>query len=151
MASLALLTKRSSHRFEKIYKDGVLFIDDSYNANALSVVAVLKSMPEPENSGRKIFVFGEMKELGTMSKISHSIVCSESLKSIDIALCIGRDTKMMVEAFEKAGKYAIYHYDYKTLKENLFKIIRKDDVVLLNGANSHTLWRLLENATQNVE
>jgi UDP-N-acetylmuramyl pentapeptide synthase len=56
----------------------------------------------------------------------------------------------MVEIFEKEGKMAIYHYDYKTLKENLFKIARRDDVVLLKGANSHCLWRLLDTSPASI-
>ena len=151
LASLALLTKGAPHRFQKIYRDGVLFIDDSYNANILSTSAALKSMPPPKEQGRKIFVFGEMKELGTSSLVAHQIVTNAAIKEIDILLCIGKDTKQMFLRFEKEGKKACYHFDYRKLKENLYKIIKKGDVVLLKGANSHKLWKLLENNPINVE
>lgn len=145
LASLSLASKQLDHRFQKIEKDGVLFVDDSYNANVRSTTAALKNLPETGEGGRKIFVFGEMKELGTAATASHQMVANAALKEVDIVLCIGRETKEMVTRFEEAQKQGFYFYDFRSLKDQLYKIVKKGDVVLLKGSNSHKLWMLLEN------
>ena len=144
LASISMVAKRSSHRFEKFVIDNVTYIDDSYNANVLSVNAALDNMPMPVGQGRKIFVFGEMKELGSVAGVSHGIVAKKALESVDILLTLGKDTKEMVHKFNQAGKAGYYHYDYRTLKDRLFSLVKKGDVVLIKGANSHKLWKLVE-------
>jgi len=146
LASLTLVGKAVPHRFQKIVRDGVLFIDDSYNASALSTVAALDNLPSPDKGGRKILVFGEMKELGDATLSSHQIVADKALDSVDIVFCIGRGAKVIFDRFIQKGKESHYFYDYRTLKEALYKKVKKGDVVLLKGANSHKLWKLLENS-----
>ncbi|MCH9618929.1 MAG: UDP-N-acetylmuramoyl-tripeptide--D-alanyl-D-alanine ligase [Chlamydiia bacterium] len=144
IASLSMHGSKSEHRFERIEKNGIVFIDDSYNANVLSVCAALDNIPQPSKEGRKIFVFGEMKELGSVAAMSHKMVTTKALEKVDVVLAIGKATKEMVECFESAGKIAYYHYDYRALKDKLFKVVKKGDVVLIKGSNSHKLWKLLE-------
>jgi UDP-N-acetylmuramoyl-tripeptide--D-alanyl-D-alanine ligase len=146
LASLSLLGKKSEHRFEKIEKNGILFIDDSYNANVLSTCAALDNISEPEEGGRKIFVFGEMMELGSVTGMSHKLVTNKALEKVDIVLTIGKATKDMTERFTAAGKSAYYHYDYRALRDRLFKLAKKGDIVLIKGSNSHRLWKLIETA-----
>lgn len=141
LAALSMVHTKVKHRFEKIESEGILFIDDSYNASALSVIAALRNISEPKEGGRKIFVFGDMKELGKMSVPSHLIVANEAVKRVDIALCIGKDAKIVAE---KMGDNGHFHYEYRALKDHLFKIVRKGDVVLIKGSNSHKLWHLLD-------
>ena len=144
LASLTLAGRACAHRFQKIVRDGILFVDDSYNANAVSTVAAIQNLPAPEERGRKILVFGEMKELGTVSLASHQIVANAAIKEIDIVFCIGKSAKIIVDRFINEGKPGHYFYDYRTLREAVYKEIKKGDVVLLKGANSHKLWKLLE-------
>ena len=87
LASLSLSKMKLEHRFEKIYRGGVLFIDDSYNANTLSTSVAIQNLPLPPGGGRKILVFGEMKELGVISITSHQIIANLAVLSMDIALC----------------------------------------------------------------
>lgn len=144
LASLSLQGKSSQHRFEKVERNGVLFIDDSYNANVLSTCAALDNLPEPQKGGRKIFVFGEMKELGSAIGVCHSLVTKKALEKVDMVLTIGKETKDMVHSFNQVGKQGYYHYDYRALKSKLFDIVKEGDVVLIKGSNSHKLWKLIE-------
>ena len=43
----AFRLKPFKHRFEKIERDGITFIQDCYNANPESVRAALKNLPKP--------------------------------------------------------------------------------------------------------
>lgn len=150
IASLALISKKVPHRFEVIKRDGITFVDDSYNANALSTTAALDNLPKPQEGGRTIFVFGEMTELGEMSKSSHQIVANKALEKADEVLCIGREAKLVSEAFSAAGKKGTYYYDFRSLKDGLYKTARPSDVVLIKGSNSLKLWHLLDKGTVGV-
>jgi len=60
-------------RMEQFEKNGIRYINDSYNANPLSMkgaVEVLKAF-EISGKGRKIAVLGDMLELGTFSEQAH--------------------------------------------------------------------------------
>ncbi|MCH9811137.1 UDP-N-acetylmuramoyl-tripeptide--D-alanyl-D-alanine ligase [bacterium] len=148
LASLSLVKERAAHRFNKVERDGILFIDDSYNANVLSSQVALENMPAAKEGGKKILVFGEMAELGSMSAMSHAMVADTALEKVDVLLTIGRATKNMVQRFTDKGKVAFYHFDYRSLKDRLYGLVKAGDVVLIKGSNSHKLWKLIENTTQ---
>ncbi|MFC1508221.1 UDP-N-acetylmuramoyl-tripeptide--D-alanyl-D-alanine ligase [Candidatus Omnitrophota bacterium] len=62
-----------SMRLERIERDGVIYIDDSYNANPLSMKAAADVLRHTElpNGGRKIAVLGDMLELGSIAEQAH--------------------------------------------------------------------------------
>src|ERR1043166_7521668 len=69
---------------------GVEFIDDSYNANPDSMKAALRTLAELPAEGKRIAVFGEMRELGAESERGHRDVgeAAATLK-IDQVIAIG--------------------------------------------------------------
>ena len=58
-------------RWQTIKKDGVLFINDAYNANPLSMRAAISTFAELPGEGRKFVVLGGMRELGAESQAEH--------------------------------------------------------------------------------
>jgi UDP-N-acetylmuramoyl-tripeptide--D-alanyl-D-alanine ligase len=58
-------------RWQTIEKDGVLFINDAYNANPLSMRAALKTFAELPCEGHRFAVLGGMRELGGTAKSEH--------------------------------------------------------------------------------
>ena len=58
-------------RWQTIKKDGVLFINDAYNANPLSMRAALSTFAALPCEGRKITVLGCMLELGDCEEQEH--------------------------------------------------------------------------------
>ena len=66
-------TSTPSMRLERIERDGVTYIDDSYNANPLSMKAAADVFRHTElpNGGRKIAVLGDMLELGSIAEQAH--------------------------------------------------------------------------------
>jgi len=78
------------------FKGGSLrLMDESYNANPLSVKAALSRMSEYKIPGRKVFVFGGMGELGV-----HADLCHAGL--LDAILQNGVDAVFVVGDFPKA-------------------------------------------------
>jgi UDP-N-acetylmuramoyl-tripeptide--D-alanyl-D-alanine ligase len=133
-----------TRRFEIIQKNGVTFVNDSYNASAESTHAALSNLPQPQKGGKRIFVFGEMRELGDLSKQSHEEVAQVAVNKVDQCLCLGQECEPIIEAFLNQKKPAQMCFDFFELQDVFSKVVAKGDVVLIKGANSHQLWRLLE-------
>lgn len=134
--------KTISHRFTIIEKKGIIFVDDSYNASVSSMKAAFKSLPKPK--GKTIAVIGDMKELGEFTTTCHLEVAKYALEVTDILLCLGKDCSLMVELFIKNKRKAYLYHDFQNLYKAVHAFASHGDVVLIKGANSHQLWRILD-------
>jgi UDP-N-acetylmuramoyl-tripeptide--D-alanyl-D-alanine ligase len=135
----------STMRYEKIEKDGVLYISDCYNANPASMSAALKNMPDIK--GKKIAVLGSMLGLGKYSKEAHIEIGKLASIYIDYLLCIGKESKDLYHAFLENNKNARYLENRDDLFSHLKTIIKKDDCVLIKGSRNHHLEKIVENFT----
>lgn len=140
----AALLKPVSKRFEVLDLDGVTYVNDSYNASAESTTAALQNLPTPKPGGKRVFVFGEMRELGKLSDVSHAEVGKVASQHVDHLVCLGDLCKPTVEAFAQTKRPVEICASFEELKEVLGRVIASGDVVLIKGANSHKLWRLVE-------
>lgn len=138
------LIKQVPHRFEFQKRDGILFIDDSYNASPESMIAALKNVPQGDRNIKKIGVFGEMKELGEISEKAHFEVGEFAAKYLDRVFCLGEGCLPLQKAFMKSGKKSEVFLKRNDLEEALLSVISPGDCVLLKGANSHKLWLILQ-------
>ena len=122
----------------------VTIIDDTYNANLTSSLAALEYLNAFSNSGRKIFVFGDMLELGDASETQHAEVgvkCS-SLE-IDIVYTVGEQTVFTDSNI--TGRTNHKHFQSKEiLIKTLKKIIKKNDKVLFKGSRSMEMDKIIE-------
>jgi UDP-N-acetylmuramoyl-tripeptide--D-alanyl-D-alanine ligase len=69
---------------------GTVLIEDTYNANPLSVRAALTALDEMGGSGRRIAVLGDMLELGAEADNLHRQVGAEAARHCDFLLLLGR-------------------------------------------------------------
>jgi UDP-N-acetylmuramoyl-tripeptide--D-alanyl-D-alanine ligase len=132
-------------RFERVERQGIVFINDSYNANATSMRAALTNLPAPRVGGKRIAVLGAMKELGEHTVQSHRDVAAIALENVDHLLCLGEECMAIVAVFQEAKKPAEYFEKIEDIKRRVFELAEEGDVVLLKGANSKKLWLVLEN------
>jgi len=144
IASACLKLELFEKRFEKIERDGVIFINDSYNANPESMKLAISNLPKPENGGRTIFALGHMVELGSSSESAHREIGEYAHKYGDRLFCLGEKCLPMKEAFEKSDKPVEHFEDIKSMQKSLFSELKKGDVVLIKASNSVGLWRILE-------
>ncbi|MCK5161242.1 MAG: alginate biosynthesis protein, partial [Candidatus Aureabacteria bacterium] len=73
----------------RMVKD-ITIIDDTYNANPDSAKAALNNLQGFESKGRKIFVLGEMCELGKNSRKFHREVGSHAVKcGVSMIIAVG--------------------------------------------------------------
>ncbi len=130
------------NRFEIIEKEGILFLNDSYNASRESIRAALENLPKV--SGQRIAVLSGMVEMGAYSDMLHKEVASHALPYVDHLLCFGESAMPLFRIFSDAGKPVELFTDFGPLKKRVFALAKQGDLVLLKGSNASQLWRVLE-------
>lgn len=131
-------------RFEIVEKDGITFVNDSYNANPASMRAALENLPNPREGGKVIAALGTMGELGVFSKESHQQIGRVAALHADMLLCFGKETPYMAEEFAKSGKRVEQFTSFASFKEAVLREAKPGDVVLIKASNSLELWKILE-------
>jgi UDP-N-acetylmuramoyl-tripeptide--D-alanyl-D-alanine ligase len=124
--------KSSSQRGEIIKIGNFTIIDDSYNANPLSVknaIDILNSM-----EGFKIFVLGDMLELGEYSQELHREIGKFlNVSYIDYIMLYGNEAKYVFEEID--DKSRVKHFDNKdTIAKDILKFSDRQPVVLVKGS-----------------
>lgn len=119
---------------------GYIVIDDTYNANPLSVTSALRSTAEIFPSRRKIAVLSDMNELGTWAESCH-VRCGRAVREygFDILLVCGAMAKFYVEGAAGAGfrKEDVRQFDTKKeLADYLVSLLDGNDVVMVKGSRS---------------
>jgi UDP-N-acetylmuramoyl-tripeptide--D-alanyl-D-alanine ligase len=112
--------------------EGAIIIDDTYNANPLSVTAALETLAQAK--GEKIFVFGDMGELGDQANHWH-VEIGEKAKYLGInkILACGELSRVTICAFGRGG----YHYENQAaLIKALKPQLHPDAIVLIKGSRS---------------
>ena len=124
-------------------------IDDTYNANPESVKAAIDNIAQ-YSGNRKIFVFGDMKELGINEIHFHKEIGDYCSGKIDILMCYGDLAK---NAINDSNKISIQlHFDTKTsLFKHLCNEIQKNDAVLLKGSRSMELDSIIKDIINYVK
>jgi len=130
-------------KFNKKFK----FIDESYNANPLSMISAIKNMNyyNINKNNKKLVFLGDMLELGKKSKKFHKMISSEINKSdINQVFVYGKDIKETFNnlAINKKGKI------FKNLEEaydHFSKILHNNDLLMIKGSNATGLNKFSKN------
>jgi UDP-N-acetylmuramoyl-tripeptide--D-alanyl-D-alanine ligase len=122
----------------------VLLIDESYNANPVSVAATLKSLGAEPVEGRRIVVLGTMKELGEHSGPLHAGLAGPTVEAkVDRLILVGDETRPLEEAL--AGRVAVVRTgSVDAAADALLSDLAPGDAVLVKASNSVGLARLVE-------
>lgn len=131
-------------RFQIIEKEGVIFINDAYNASEQSVKAALDSLPAPKEGGKKIAVLSDMRELGKFSEGCHRAVAKHALNSVDFMLCYGEESRHIFSVWQEAQRPVVWSLGRSEIVLALKSNVKPGDVVLLKGSNSMQVWKVLE-------
>lgn len=111
---------------------GCRLLDDTYNANPASVQAALAVLAA--YSGEKIFVMGDMLELGVEAPHLHQLMGETALRlGIQKLFGFGKLTINAVQAF---GSQARHYTDKATLISELKPYLESNTTVLIKGSRS---------------
>lgn len=136
--------KLPEKRLELIQKGDKFFLNDSYNASPISLLAALDVMEEIPHKGRKIGVLGGMRELGPFSFSCHEEVGLRVLSSLETLFCLGEEWLPFKEEWTCAGKSVYFFKNKRELASSLKESLRANDLILLKGSCYYELWTLLD-------
>jgi UDP-N-acetylmuramoyl-tripeptide--D-alanyl-D-alanine ligase len=112
--------------------NGVQLIDDTYNANPVAMEMALKVLSG--NAGEKVFVVGDMGELGTNAEFYHKEVGRKAKQyGIDRLYAVGSLSRAVVEGF---GEHAQHFPDQSALIAALQSELRPQVTILVKGSRS---------------
>lgn len=128
--------------------EGVVVVNDAYNANPESMRAALKSLAAMAAGRRTWAVLGEMRELGEASVEEHDAIGRLAVR-LDISrlVCIGEGTRVMHLGASNEGSWgeeSIHVPDVEAAIELLRQQVRPDDVVLVKASRAEGLERVAE-------
>lgn len=128
--------KPEGYRQKIIEKDDVKYILDCYNASFDSTKAAIETLSGIKTDGRKIFVFGDMLELGDYAHKLHKEVGNLIKESnIDKVFCVGNLSK--ITSNEVSTLKETEFFDSKNeLKSRLENIIKSGDTVLFKASRA---------------
>ncbi|MEJ7925512.1 UDP-N-acetylmuramoyl-tripeptide--D-alanyl-D-alanine ligase [Sphingobium sp. AN641] len=142
LAEMPGLAGRGERRMVQVAGGQALLIDESYNANPLSMAATLKQLGR-EDAARRIAVLGGMRELGGQSADLHAgLAVPLRAGNIDYAILVGDEMAPLADALD--GAIAYDHVpDAATATQRLRDSMRAGDAILVKGSNGIGLSRLV--------
>ena len=124
-------TPKGRCRISKI--NGITVIDDTYNANLNSSLAALDYLNTLSDEGRRLFVFGDMLELGNKSIEQHELIGEKCLNlNLDYLFTIGEHSSHTFKSFQSINKK--HFLQPSDLIISLKKFIREKDKILFKGS-----------------
>ncbi len=115
----------------------VTLIDDSYNANPMSMLSSMATAKDMANGRALVFILGDMKELGELATQAHTDLGSEAKKMNPTALIFKGDHAHDVALGYDASNKALV--EVKTPAQTASQIRNlslKDGVILVKGSRS---------------
>lgn len=110
-------------------------IDDTYNANLRSVLTALEVLAE--RPGKKIFVFGDMGELGDWTTQHHQEVGLAARQfGIDKLMSCGSHSELASQAFGEGGQH---FFNQEELVQVVKNDLTPDTTVLVKGSRSSAM------------
>lgn len=115
--------------------NGVLLIDESYNANPASMRAAIETMALQPRSRRRIAVLGDMLELGANAPALHATLAEDIERhGIDLVLASGPNMSHLMERLPQS-KRAGWAESSAGIEGLLLDVVTAGDVVMIKGSN----------------
>jgi len=130
-------------KFSKKFK----FIDESYNANPLSMISAINNMNyyNHKNGLRKLMFLGDMLELGKKSKILHKKLSTTINKSdVDKVFVYGKYITETFKSLLENKKGRVFN-NLDDAYSHFSKIIRNNDLLMVKGSNATGLHTFSKN------
>jgi UDP-N-acetylmuramoyl-tripeptide--D-alanyl-D-alanine ligase len=137
LAAFEPLEGRGAERSVRLAGGGVFtLIDESYNANPVSVAAALRTLSLRKATGRRIVVLTDMLELGPQARAHHAALAREiEIAGVDLVFCAGPLMEALWGALPAArrGSYAPAAAE---LVSELTAAVAPGDLVMVKGSKA---------------
>jgi UDP-N-acetylmuramoyl-tripeptide--D-alanyl-D-alanine ligase len=153
LCSATALSKRRMELRER--PDGVLVINDAYNANPDSMRAALEALAHITRDGRRGFaVLGHMAELGDIARHSHEEAGQLAARAgVAGLIAVGEEARPVIDgARAEPGWHgeALAVPDAGTAVAALSNQLRPGDVVLVKASKAASLWEVADGLLMEV-
>ena len=128
-----------------IEANGLVIIDDCYNANPMSMKASLNVLKC--GLGRTIAVLGDMGELGEQEGHHHYDVGAYAVQNgIDVLFCVGELSKEMERGAREAGgdTQIFYYQGREEMLSHLMDTVCKGDTILVKASHFMKFSKVVE-------
>jgi UDP-N-acetylmuramoyl-tripeptide--D-alanyl-D-alanine ligase len=132
-------------RTRRIETGGVVVVDDAYNANPASMRAAIDALAT-HRGGRRIFVMGEMRELGAESDAWHQATVAHAVGAgLERVVLVGPTLRRIAAAL-RTGLHArvVCCSDVSAAVEIVLHEAREGDAVWVKGSRLAALEKLVE-------
>ncbi len=140
--------QRMSQRNEQIQHKGVDLINDAYNANPRSMTEALKTLDNFKTQGRRIFVIGDMLELGDLSIAAHQKLGEEIAASkTNILITLGELASLSAKSAQALaeGRIQILEFaNHQEAAEFLTQEAVSGDCVMFKGSRGSAMEKVLQ-------
>jgi len=137
----------SPMRMKRLVMEGVVILNDAYNANPASMRSAMEVLSELKAEGRKIAVLGDMLELGPQGPRLHRQVGHLVAKSgIDVLVVVGNMAKSIAQGAIQEGfepQRVFRCADASQAAEHLKNMLQPGDVMLLKASRAMYLEKIL--------
>lgn len=134
-------------RMEILRLNGLVILNDTYNANPDSVLAALKTLRSMKTDGRRVAVLGDMLELGKSAQREHQNIGKEVAKyKVDCLFTFGDLSKFTNDA--ATIKLKTHFTDKAMLAEQLADLVSARDVVLVKGSRGMKMEEIVADLQQ---
>jgi UDP-N-acetylmuramoyl-tripeptide--D-alanyl-D-alanine ligase len=133
-------------RLELCEVGGVSLLDDTYNANADSMLAALRTLQELPCKGRRVAVLGDMAELGAHAEGAHE-EAGRLAAELGVAqlFAVGEMAPVMGRAARAAGLNRVFEFaDVETAAAAVKSFVKPGDSVLVKASRAMRLERISE-------
>lgn len=138
-------------RQELVDRKGLTVINDSYNANPVSMRSAVATLDAYPARGRRILICADMLELGRNSRILHQKVgeCVAASK-IDVLMTVGDQARCILESAHRCKPSMVVFGFSKAqeLEDYLHVLCQKGDVVLVKGSRRMKMETVVEFLTK---
>ncbi len=125
--------------------DDFILIDDTYNANPLSVKNAIDTLSEIKAEGKRVLVLGDMLELGDKSEELHREIGVYAYeKGIDVCLFFGKFTEFSYEEFKRKGGVTKFFKSKDLLIEEVLKYTKDKNIILVKGSRGMRMEEVIE-------
>lgn len=108
---------------------GVTVIDDSYNANPITMAYAISAIAKGNPSGKKVALLGEMLELGDESQLAHAETSRLAEETLDGFITVG-------EGFISCpGNWGHVGFAAQVDLDELVRSLKPGDTLLVKGSN----------------
>ena len=137
-------------RLRMVAAAGVHILDDTYNANADSVLAAFQTLSDLPCSGRRIAVLGDMAELGAEAEAAHREVGQAAIRfGVEALFAVGRSAPITAGAAGEGIGRAFM--DVGDAAAAVIHEVRPGDAVLVKASRSSRLERLVAALLKQLE